>query len=189
MSEAPSGGGSSVAGFGTGMSLLGTAVTAFGDWFSGEAQANFYNYQRGVALANAQIARQDAIYATQVGEVEAQQSGMRTRAQVGATRVGFGAGNISSASGSPAAVLKSEVAIGQANEATLRANAAKRAYGFDVAAAEDVAQAGAYEAAAKTARTASYINIASTIIGGAGQVSTNYLKGQQYGVGSQPYSG
>ena len=171
-----------VAAGGQGSSVLGTAIKAYGDWFSGQATSNMYNYQAGIARANAMLAKQDAIYARSVGEVEAQQSGMRTRAQVGATRAGYGAGNISSASGSAAAVLKSETAIGQANEATIRANAAKRAYGFQVAAAEDVAQAGAFETAASTAKTASYINMASTIIGGAGQVSTQYLQARQQGI-------
>ena len=181
MSEAPSGGGGG-ASLGQGLSGLGAGVQAWGDWFSGQAQSNMYKYQAGVALANAQIAKQDAIYATSIGEVEAQQSGMRTRAQVGATRVGYGAGNISTATGSAARVIRSETALGQANEATIRASAAKRAYGFNVAAAGDIATAGADQAAASNAVTASYFNIASTIIGGAGQVATQYSRAQQSGL-------
>lgn len=165
-----------------GSTVAGGGIKAFGDWFTGKAQSNLFNYQAGIARANAILAKQDAAYATQIGEVEAQQSGMRTRAQIGATRAGYGAGNISTASGSPAKVLASETTIGQANEATIRGSAAKRAYGFNVAAAEDVAQAGAFDVAATTARQASYLNIASTIIGGAGQVSGQYLTARQQGI-------
>ncbi len=169
-----------IAGASMGAQAAGTGIKAFGDWFSGQAQSNQFQYQAGVAAANAQLARQDAIYETRMGEVKAQQVGMRGRAEVGRTRVGYGAGNISTATGSPANVLRSETALTQADEATTRANAAKRAYGYNVAAAEDTAQAGMYRTAADTAVTASYINMASTIVGGAGNVSDKWLQSGQY---------
>lgn len=163
-----------------GAGIVGTGVKAFGDYFSGQAQSNQFQYQAGVARANAILAKQDAIYATRVGEVEAQQQGMRGRAIVGRTTVGYGAGNISTATGSPSRVLSSETAITQANEGTVRANAAKRAYGFNVAAAEDTASAGALDIAAGTAKEASYMTMASTLIGGAGNVADKWLQAGQY---------
>ena len=171
-----------LAGVGMGASALGGVTGAIGSLFQGQAQANMYNYQAGVAQVNAQIAKQDATYATQGGEVEAQQSGMRTRAEVGATRAGFGAGNLAISSGSPSKVIASETEIGQQNEALIRANAAKRAYGFEVGAAGDIAQAGAYRAAAKTSLAAGDIGAVSSIIGGAGQVSSKWLQAQQAGI-------
>lgn len=169
-----------IAGASMGAQAAGTGIKAFGDWFSGQASSNQYTYQAGVARINAQLAKQDAIYATRVGEVEAQQQGMRGRAIVGRTTVGYGAGNISTATGSPSRVLASETAITQANEGTVRANAAKRAYGFNVAAAEDTASAGALDIAADTAKTASYINMASTIVGGSGNVADKWMQQGQY---------
>lgn len=161
-----------------GATAAGGAVGAVGNILSGQSQANMYNYQARVAQANAQIKQQDAAYALAAGEVEAQQSGMRTRAQVGATKVGFGAGNVAGASTQN--VLQSEQDIGAQNQALIRANAAKRAYGFEVGAAGDVATAGAERIAASTSKTAAGLGAASSIIGAAGQVSSKWLQYKQY---------
>lgn len=166
--------------------MAGTAAggitSAIGSIFQGNAQAAMYNYQAGVAQANAQVAQQDATYALQSGEVEAQQAGMKTRAEVGATRVGIAAGNIDVNSGSASRVTASETEIGQQNEGIIRANAAKKAYGFQVGAAEDVAQAGAYKSAAATSQTAGTLGAITSIIGGAAGVSTKWSQASQSGV-------
>lgn len=167
------------AGASTGANIAGSALSAFSSLYSGNAQSNLYNYQSGVAQVNAAIAKQDATYALGTGEVEAQQSGMRTRAQVGATKAGFGAGNIDVSSGSAKNVVASETEIGQANQATIRANAAKRAYGFNVTAAEDTAQAGVYSEAASTSRLSGELGAVSSIIGGVGQVSAKWMQASQ----------
>lgn len=169
----------SLAGAGAGAGGVGAIVSAFGSLYSGNANAAMYNYQAGVAQTNAAIAKQDANYSLGAGEVEAQQAGMRGRQQVGATRVGFGAGNIDVSSGSAKNVISSETEITQANEATQRANAAKRAYGFNVTAAADTAQAGADYTAAKTSRTTGAIGAVSSILGGVGQVSSKWSQASQ----------
>lgn len=167
---------------GLGSSAAGGLTGAFGSLFSGEAQAAQYNYQAGVARVNAKIAQQDADYTRAAGETEAEISGMRGRAQVGATRAGIGAGNLALGSGSAAQVLKSETELTQFDEATIRANAAKRAWGFETEKAGDIATAGAMDIAARTSRTAGDIGAVSSIIGGAGQVSSRWLQGQSVGL-------
>lgn len=175
----------SIAAIGMGASAAGGAVGAFGNLFQGGAQSNMYKYQAGVARVNATVAKQDADYAREAGEVEATNSGMRTRAEVGSTRAGMAAGNVDINTGSGARVVKSEIAIGQENQATLRANAAKRAYGFDVKAAGDTATAGALDIAATTSKESGDINAISTIIGAAGNVASKWMQyGQSFGSGS-----
>ena len=170
---------------GMGVTAAGGAVGAFGALKTGEAQSNMYTYQAGVARVNAAVAKQDAQYATAAGEVEATNSGLRTRAEVGSTRAGMAAGNVDVNTGSGARVLKSETEIGQENQATIRANAAKRAYGFDVKAASDTASAGALDIAATTSKESGDINAISTILGTAGSVSSKWLQaGQVFGSGS-----
>jgi hypothetical protein len=174
----------SMAGVGIGASAAGAGIGAIGSLFQGSAQSNMYKYQAGVAQVNATVAKQDAQYATQAGEVEAQNSGMRTRAEVGSTRAGMAAGNVDITSGSGARVIASETEIGQQNEATIRANAAKRAYGFDVKAAADTAQAGAYDVAASTSQTSGVLGAVSSVIGGAGNVAAKWAQyGQSFGSG------
>ena len=168
-----------LAGVGMGAGALGGITSAIGSIFSGKAQSNMYNYQAGVALANAKVAKQDAQYALDSGEVEAQQAGMRGRFQQGATKVGIASGNIDTSTGSGSQVLKSETEVTQENEGVIRANAAKRAYGFEVGAAEDVAQSSADIAAGKTSVTAGDIGAVSTILSTAGNVSSKWLQASQ----------
>jgi hypothetical protein len=149
-----------------------------------------YKYQAGVAQVNAAIAKQDSAYATEAGGVEATNAGMRTRAEVGATRAGMAAGNVDITRGSGARVVSSETAIGQENEATIRANTAKRAYGFDVKGAADTAQAGAFDVAASTSKTSGILGAVSSVIGGAGNVAAKWAQyGQSFGTGDPSDTG
>lgn len=163
-----------LAGLGLGSTALGAVTSAFGSEQKGVAEAAMYNYQAGVANINAQLAKQDANYSLAAGEVSAEQAGMRQRAEIGATRAGFGASNIAGASKN--AVIGSEIAVGQETQGIVRANAAKRAYGYSVGAAEDVAQAGAYTSAAATSKTAGELGAVSSILGGVGSVSSKWLQ-------------
>lgn len=158
------------------------AIGAFGALFAGQAQSKMYQYQAGIANINSQVAKQDAIYAQQTGEVEAQQAGLRTAQQVGQTKAAYGAGNISVAGGSAAKVISSEIAVGQQNEAITRANAAKRAFGFEVEAAQDTAQASLDTASASTAVTSSYFSAGSSILGSVGQAAGQVSQGKMAGM-------
>lgn len=161
-----------------GLSAAGSVISGMGSTFAGQAQSNMYGYQAGLALQNAQLARQDANYAIGAGEVEAQQSGMKTRAEVGQTRAAFGASNVAGASQDR--VVKSETDIGQENQALIRANAQKRAFGFNVQAAKDTAQSKIYQTAAETSRESGQIGLLSSIIGGAGNVASKWMQYKQY---------
>lgn len=160
----------------TGMAATagGAVVGALGSEAKGQSEAQMYNYQAGVAKVNAQIAKQDANYTLAAGGVQQEQAGMRERAVIGETRAGFGASNI--AGGSKNAVIKSEIEVGQQNQGIIAANAAKRAYGYEVSAAGDIATAGADQFAAKTSKTAGDISAVSSILGGVGSVSSKWLQ-------------
>jgi hypothetical protein len=175
----------SLAAVSIGTGVAGAAVSAGGGLFQGQAQSNMYKYQAGVAQVNSTLATQDANYARSVGGVEEVNAGLKGRAQFGGTRAGIAAGNVDTTTGSGANVLKSETEITQQNEATIAANSAKRAYGFDVKAAQDTAQVGAYDVSASTSETAGDINAISSVIGGAGSVASKwYQYGQSFGPGS-----
>src|ERR1700734_3029852 len=106
----------SLAAVGIGATAAGGITGAIGSIFHGKAQSAMYNSQAGVAQVNSTLATQDANYALATGEVEAQQQGMKTAAEVGTTRAGFGASNIDVNTGSHSQVTASETAIGQENE-------------------------------------------------------------------------
>src|SRR5215831_2825492 len=112
-----------------GATIAGGATSAFGAVQGGQAQAGMYQYQAGLARMNAQIQRQNAIYATQRGEAEAMQSGMKTRQQIGETLTRQAASGLDVNAGSGIQVRRSEQELGTYDEATLRSNAAVKAYG------------------------------------------------------------
>jgi hypothetical protein len=155
-------------------------VSAAGAATASDAQAAQYRYQAGVAQMNAQVAEQDRQYALAAGEVTAQETGMRGRAQVGTTRAAFGASNVMGASHEN--VLKSETAITQYEEALDRANAAKQAYGYAVEEAGGKSSVGSLGMAARTSKTAGEYAVASSLIGGFGNVSSKWVQGQSVGL-------
>lgn len=166
----------------------GAIMGAVGSEAKGKSEAQMYNYQAGVARVNAQIATQDANYTLAAGGVQGEQAGMRERATVGATRAGFGASNVAGASKN--AVVSSEIEVGQQNQGIIAANAAKRAYGFEVGAASDTATAGALDFSATNAKEAGDIGAVSSILGGVSSVSSKWLQmGPAFGGGGSSTQG
>src|SRR6266702_1104129 len=121
----------SMAVVGGGMAIAGGIVGAVGSITGGYAQRQMYQYQAGVARMNQQIALQNAAYERQAGETEAQISGMKTRFQVGETKVAQSGSGLDVNRGSAVGVRRSEQEIGAFNEQMIRANAARKAYGYE----------------------------------------------------------
>ena len=173
-----------------GLQAAGSVVGAMGAQYQGNAQANMYNYQAGLAVQNSILAKQDSNYTLSAGEVEEQQLGMKTRAQIGATRAGFGASNVDVNTGSSSRVTSSETEIGQEEESVSQANTLKKAYGFSVKSAQDVAQSNVYSTAAQTSKESGNINALSTIIGGASGVASKWMQySTNFGSPSGGYGG
>jgi hypothetical protein len=167
---------------GLGSAAAGGITSAFGAFAGGQSQAAFYNYQAGVAKTNATIAQQNANYAVYAGEVRAQQSGMKTAAEIGTTKAMQGAGGLDVSSGSNVDVRTSELEVGQENQALIRSNAAKTAFGYEVEESQFTAQAGADLAAGRQAKTAGDIGAIGSLIGGAGSVASKWSDSQRAGV-------
>lgn len=163
-------------------SAAGSGVSAMGAAYSGSAQANMYNYQAGVARLNKQIADQNASYEVALGEQRAQKVAIEGAAKTATITAGAGASGLDIASGSKAEVIASSEKIAQYSEAVTRSDAARRAYGYEVQATGFEAQAALDTSAARTARTASEFQVASSIIGGVGSVATRWQQGIQTGV-------
>ena len=162
-------------------SAAGGGVSAFGALEQGKSQAAMYNYQAGVANLNSQIAKQNADYAVASGEVQAQESGMRTRQQVGGIIAQQGAGGLAIGGGSNARVVSSQQQVGQEDQALIRSNAARTAYGYEVQGVQDTAQAALDTTAATNAKTAGDISAFGSILGTAGSVSSKWLQASQSG--------
>lgn len=165
-----------------GANILGGVTKAVGSILGGESKSSMYKYQAGMARANAEIARRNAEYSRTVGEREAQRVGMKSR---------FEAGNIISAQsgrglvvgeGSAGRVVQSQGDIGRHDQSTVRANAMRRAYGYDVEAANKEAEANMYGKSAQRSKLASYIEAGGSILGSAASVSSKWMEASQLGV-------
>lgn len=145
--------------------LAGTAVSMSGAKYQAEASANMYNYK-------AQVAEQNARYETTLGENKAQSEALKNRAQGGMIRAAQGAGNLNVNTGSAALVQQSEEKLGQFGEATVRSDAARRAYNFETESVMDTASA-------ENAKTEGDYKMASSLLSGVGSVSDKWLQGNK----------
>jgi len=146
-----------------------------GQLYSGQAQAQMYQYQAGVARLNRQIELQNAEYEYKVGDVEAQQSGMKTRFEVGQTRAAQSASGLDMGRGTSQNVITAELDVGAQQQGIIRANAARRAYGHQVEAVKYEAEGSLDMMAADRAVTASKYSAVASILGAAGGVSSDYM--------------
>lgn len=165
-----------------GATAVGSITQAAGSIFGGLAGSAAYKYQAAIAQMNAKIAQQNAQYETAVGEVQAQQQGMKTRAEIGQTRATQGASGLDLNSGTAVSVRASEAELGAEDQAMIRSNAARRAYGQEVIAAQETAQGQLDTMAASTSQTAGEIGAFSSILGGVGSFSDKWLKAGQMGI-------
>ena len=165
-----------MAGVGMAASAAGAVSGAFGASSSGASSAQMYQYQAGVARLNQDIAKQNAAWTRAAGEVSAQRYGMKARTERGEIRTSQAARGLDVSSGSNAAVQDSHAEIAQHDMATIRSNAAHRAYGFDVKAMEDEVQSNIFEMSSSKAKTAGSLGVASSIIGGASSVASKWMQ-------------
>ena len=69
--------------FSIGGTILGSLTSAFGGYEAGQDEKKMYDYQAGVARLNAQIADQNAQYASDVGELQAGAYGYKAARRLG----------------------------------------------------------------------------------------------------------
>jgi hypothetical protein len=157
-------------------------VSAFGALSGGASKKAMYQYQAGIADTNSKIAKQNADYAIRVGESQAMTQGLKTRQQVGTAIATRGASGLDVNKGSNARVVQSVEMVGEHNEAIIRSDAAKRAYGYEVEAASATANATIARMAGDDASKAGTISALGSILGTAGSVSSKWVDAEQRGI-------
>jgi hypothetical protein len=161
---------------------LGGFFQAFGATKSGLAKEASDKYQAQVATLRSQIDLQNASYALQEGELQAQRYGLQAGQRMGeiiATQASHG---VDVTSGSAKQVQQSQQTVANIDLDTIRSNAAKTAYNYDVQSVFDQAQAGLMGMAAQGEAAAIPLDIASSVLGTAGSVASKWLQGGQYGI-------
>lgn len=148
----------------------GTAAGSIGDLVEGFGAGRASDFQAQIARNNAQIARMNAAAAGEAGDVAAFNSMLRTRDIVGRTKTAQAASGIDVNSGSAVDVQASERMLGMMDALTIRANAARAAYGYEAEAMSESARAGLLKRRGKMSRLRGLMDASGTFLGGASSV-------------------
>lgn len=168
------------------LAAIGTATAVVGGIEQANATKQQANYQAQVAANNAKTAQSNAQQVTQAGEAEGEAIGLRNRAAAGELVAAEAAGGVDINSGSDVDVRASQDITGLEDRAQSQHNAFLKAYGYDVAAVSDKAQAGLYSTESSNATALEPVSALSTLAGGASQGGLNATKLYQSGAFSNP---
>lgn len=157
-----------------GASIGGGVLNAAGAYNQNIAAANNAAYQAQVAKNNADIARQNAELETQTGEIQAANQGLKTRAAVGKTLAEQGASGVDVNTGSAVDVRAAETKLGLLDALTIRANAARKSYGYNVAATGAEAESGLLTSESQQARAAAPISALGTFLSSVSSTAKNF---------------
>lgn len=167
-------------GFALPLLAAGSAVmSTVGALQQGEAASAADKYNGQIAMANSQIANRNAVQASEAGEIQAANSGMKTRANAGSIKANQGASGVDVNKGSPVDVRTSQDQLGKLDALTIRSNAAKQAYGYETQSFSDTAQGTLDATAAKNDEMAGEFNAATTLLGKGSDAGTKYAQYQQ----------
>lgn len=159
--------------------VAGAGVSAVGQVETGQAGAASAAYRAQVAANNAEIAKSNATQDIQSGEIAAVNRGLKTRATVGNEKAQQGASGIDVNTGSAVGVRAGTAEMGMLDALTIRSNAAKQAYGQQVAAVSDTAQSQLDTMEGQQSETAGEIGGAGSLLSGVSTVGGNYARYQQ----------
>lgn len=161
---------------------LGTGLSVASALMGGSSSSKQYAYQAGIAQMNKKIALQNADYAREAGEGEAQAFGTKAAYRQGEIRTTQAASGLNVNSGSNLEVQQSQAKVDAQDMSTIRDNAARRAYGYETEAVNQEAKANAYKMAAKNAKTEGFLGAATSLVSGATSVASKWTQGQQLGL-------
>lgn len=146
-------------------------LNAAGQVQQGQANAAAAGYNAKVAAQNAEIQTQNANFAGAKGEQDVAAQSAKTKAAIGETLAAQGASGVDVNTGSSVNIRESEAKLGMLDALTVRSNAAKEAYNYQVGASQETAQAQLLRQQQKADKTGGYLNAFSTVLGGAGKAS------------------
>lgn len=164
------------------MGAVSTAMSAYGAQQQANAQAQAAQYQAQVALNNQKIAGQYAQQAIADGENKVAAKQEQTSQMIGAQRAAMAANGVQLDSGSPLRLQEDTAKLGNVDALTIRNNAAREAYGYQLQGVSYGQQAQLDEATASNAVTAGNLNMFSSIVGGASSIGSKWIDFKKGGV-------
>lgn len=156
------------------LSAVGAGVQAYSAYSAGRAQQQQANYQAAVARNNAIIAKQYADAERVRGQRLEDVKRLDTAQTLSKARVAAAAGNIDVNSGSALRVQEDVAMLGESDALTIRSNAARAAYGYEVQGMNYSAQAELDNRRGNEAARAGQLNAFASLIGGASSVASRW---------------
>lgn len=158
--------------FSIGAQVLGSVLGAGGAYEQSSANKQALAIQSAVAAQNAQIARQQAAIALQIGQTEEQNQRLRTGQVLGAQRAAMAANGVDLGEGSPNDVLTTTKYVGERDSLAIRDNAARQAWGYQVQATNADNNALLFQHSSDAIDPT--LSAATSLLGSAGQVASSW---------------
>lgn len=130
------------------------------------AAAAAATYQSRISEMNRQVNEQRAADALDRGKSEEQSKRLEVARAKSLQLVNMSANGVDVTTGSPLDTLVDTATLGELDALTIRTNAAREAYDYKVAAANNAAEAEALRMQAKASKTGGYLAAAGTVLGG-----------------------
>jgi hypothetical protein len=171
------------------MAAVGMAGTAAGGLIgglgakeSGDAAAGASTYKAGVALLNKQVADQNAAWALQAGDTQAEVKGLQEGQKIGMEKVVQSASGLDVNTGTAAKVREDMGTAALFDQNVIRWDSSKTAYGYEVKAASDTAESRLDLMAADQYRTAGDIGELTSFINAGSSVASKWSQGKMAGL-------
>lgn len=149
---------------------ISAVAAAAGAGMSAQSQRNQYKFQEGMARNNATVAEYARLDAMQRGGEAANKASREAQRLRGSQVVRMAANGLDINSGTPAAMLDDTDYFGQQDAQTIRNNAARQAWGYEVEKGNLLASASMYKGAAKQSDPALAAGL--SLLGSAGQFAS-----------------
>lgn len=154
--------------------IAGTVVSGMGQIQQGNAAAASAKYNATVAEMNATLADRRAKDAIERGQVEEQQKRAQVAQLQGRQKAAMAANGVDLSFGSPLDTLVDTAVLGELDALTIRQNAAREAYDYQVQGVNSRADAGLSRMNAKSAKTGGYLAAGGTVLGGGAKAYGQY---------------
>lgn len=160
----------------------GSILGAVGEKKKAQATSQMYTYQAGIADLNRRISENNRDYAITAGGEEAKRFGMKAAQTRGSIIAKQGASGVDVGSGSAKEVQKGFQKVTDLDMATIRNNAARKAWGYQMEAETAKKQTEMYNAASSNSLEAGNIAAMGSLISGVSSVSSKWLQGKSVGL-------
>lgn len=160
-----------------GLSAISAITNAFSQSAAIRAQGD---YESSIAATNAKIADIQERQTLEQGDIEASRQNLKTQAIVGSARAAQGTSGVDVSSGSPALVRAGIAQVGAVDELTIRNNAARKAWGYQVESLQDNYQGQFAELTAKAKSFQTLLGGGLQAVSGPLAIESNYLGFKRY---------